>query len=109
MECRGTRYESQEEKGVSAAEFKRGTWRTGSLISVLFVSALQYRDTTRAQLFHRLLSEHKVLVDELEKTRADLRKTAEADAELKKLVDRLLPAEGAFSSESSSFFLVLVS
>ena len=35
----------------------------------------QYRATTRSQLFHRLLSEHKVLIDEHEQTKTDLRNT----------------------------------
>ena len=35
----------------------------------------QYRATTRGQLYHRLLSEHKVLIDEFEQTKAELRDT----------------------------------
>ena len=39
----------------------------------LFYVSFQYRSATRAQLFHRLLSEHKVLIDDHERTRTELR------------------------------------
>ena len=42
------------------------------VITIFFIS-FQYRSATRAQLFHRLLSEHKVLIDDLEQTRTELK------------------------------------
>ena len=65
----------KKETRPASPQVRGGTRQTGLLITAFFFSALQYRDTTRAQLFHRLLSEHKALVDEHEKTQADLRKT----------------------------------
>ena len=35
----------------------------------------QYRATTRSQLFHRLLSEHKVVIYEHEQAKSELRNT----------------------------------
>ena len=71
MECRGTRFESQE-KRVSVTESRVLMWdsviRVDSNRFSLFL--WQYRATTQSQLFHRLLSEHKVLINEHEQTDA---------------------------------------
>ena len=42
------------------------------VITIFFIS-FQYRSATRAQLFHGLLSKHKVLIDDLEQTRTELK------------------------------------
>ena len=49
-----------------------GLGNPGCYNNLPFVS-YQYRSATRSQLFHRLLSEHKVLIDEHEQTRKELK------------------------------------